>query len=86
MPKKVPWRERCSYLSPAETKRESVTPRGWTHRPTHTTKPGELLEETSAVVKELEVPALGKQIRDLNSAEWESIRLRLTRTAPTVTL
>ena len=62
MPKKVPWRERCSYLSPAETKCESVTPRGWTHRPTHTTKPGELLEETTgSMIREVELPALSNQ-------------------------
>ena len=82
-----PWKARCSHVSETGAKCESVTPRGWTHCPSHAYKLGEQLEETPGEISvTLDLPALGKPIRDLNSAEWEAIRLRLTRTAPSVTL
>ena len=82
-----PWKARCSHVSETGAKCESVTPRGWTLCPSHACKLGEQLEETRGEISvTLDLPALGKPIRDLNSAEWEAIRLRLTRTAPSVTL
>ena len=85
--RKEPWRERCTYVSPTGSKCESVTPRNWTHCPNHTFKLGELLDETTGtVVRELELPALGKPLGSLNSAEYEALRLRLIRTQPQVQL
>ena len=87
MAKQEPWRERCSFASPTGSKCESVTPRNWSHCPNHTFKLGEFLDEsTGTVVRELELPALGKPFGTLTSPEWESIHLRLTRTAAGVTL
>ena len=87
MAKKEPWKARCTYVHPTGANCESVTPRGWEFCVSHTGKLGEQLDESrDSVTVTLELPALGKPIGDLNSAEWESIRLRLTRTAPTVTL
>ena len=64
-----------------------MIPRGWEFCVSHTGKLGAQLDESrDSVTVTLEFPALGKPIGDLNSAEWESIRLRLTRNAPTVTL
>jgi hypothetical protein len=85
--KKEPWKARCVYVHPTGANRESVTPRGWTQCPSHAFNLGEQLDETrGSVAVTLEMPALGKPIGDLSSAEWEAIRLRLIRTAPTVTL
>ena len=75
------------YVSEKGAKCETVTPRNWSHCASHSFTLGSQLDETRGEVSvTLELPALGKPIGDLNSAEWESIRLRLTRPAPTVTL
>lgn len=85
--KREPWRARCTYVHPSGTACESVTPRGWEFCVSHTGKLGEQLDESrDSVIVTLELPALGKQIGDLNSADWEAVRLRLSRTAPTVAL
>jgi hypothetical protein len=87
MANKEPWKERCVYVTESGAPCHSVTPRDWSHCPNHTGKLGQLLDESRGTVTlTLDLPELGKQIGELNSADWESIRLRLTRTASTVTL
>ena len=61
--------------------------RGWSHCPSDAHTLGEQLEETrGSVTVTLDLSALGKRIGDLNSANVEAIRLRLTRASPMVTL
>ena len=75
------------YVSEKGSKCETVTPRNWSHCASHSFTLGEQLDESRDRFRStLELPALGKPLGDLNSAEWESIRLRLVRTAPAVTL
>ena len=73
------------YVTQKGANCETVTPRGWEFCVSHTGKLGEQLDESrDSVTVTLELPALGKQIGDLNSADFEAIRLRLTRTQPLV--
>ena len=85
--KRQPWRVRCAYVHPSGAGCESVTPRSWEFCVPHTGKLGAHLEETAGTVtRTLEFPELRKQIGNLTSADWECLRLRLARIAPTVTL
>ena len=85
--RRQPWRTRCSYAHPTGGNCESVTPGGWAYRVSHAGKLGEQSDESrGAVTVTPELRGLAKPLRDLNSAEWESIRLRLIRTAATAVL
>jgi hypothetical protein len=82
-----PWRGRCSYIYPNQETCKSVSPRDHSHCVIHSRKAGEALEaEAGTVVRELELPALGLAISELDSAHWEAVRLRLIRTQPGVRL
>jgi hypothetical protein len=87
MAKKPPWKERCAYLSPLDVKCQTVTVRDSRFCPAHSQKLGERIDqESGSVTVTVELPAVGKSISDLDSADWEAIRLRLSRTAAEVTL
>lgn len=90
MAKKVklpPWKGTCAAKFPNGLSCTGSTPRDWSHCTTHAFRVGTKLdEESKTVTRTLDLPALGKSFAELDSSQWEAIRLRLLRTQPGVTV